>query len=119
MKGPAMAPRVPWGARLLPGAFVLVALLAVGLATAADAPAEKKEKPKSRTFELTYSATIKDLPAGKKARIWVPVASTSDDQDVERLSTEVSAGTPAVGKVQKEARYGNQVWYVEAVPDAL
>jgi transglutaminase-like putative cysteine protease len=103
---------------LLPGALALFALAGLG-AVRADAPAVKKEAPKSRTFDLTYTATIKDLPAGKKVRIWAPVPSSSDDQDVTWQRTEVAAGTPTTGKTQKEARYGNQVWYAEATADPL
>jgi transglutaminase-like putative cysteine protease len=72
------------------------------------------DEPKSRSFVFTYSATITDVPAGKTARIWLPVAQTTDDQDVEIVSKDL----PAEGKIGKEEKYGNQILYVEAKPAA-
>jgi uncharacterized protein (TIGR03000 family) len=69
--------------------------------------ASKAEGPKTRTFDFTYAATVTGLPAGKTARIWLPVPSSGDDQDVTIL-------TKPDGKIEREAQYGNQVFYTEA-----
>jgi transglutaminase-like putative cysteine protease len=86
-------------------------LLAAPLRADEGAP---PEKAKTRAFLFIYSATITDVPAGKTARIWLPVAQTSDDQDVEIVSKDL----PAEGKIGKEEKYGNQILYVEAKPGA-
>jgi uncharacterized protein (TIGR03000 family) len=65
---------------------------------------------KTRTFLFTYDATVTDLPAGKAARIWLPVPPSNEDQDVEIVSKDLPAG----GKIDKESKYGNQMMYVEA-----
>jgi uncharacterized protein (TIGR03000 family) len=87
----------------------------------AEAPVVKElpkepevDEAKARTFLFTYSATITDVPAGKTARIWLPVAPSTDDQDIEIVSRDL----PAEGKIAKEAKYGNQILYVEAKPGA-
>jgi transglutaminase-like putative cysteine protease len=109
-----MLRRIPCRSR----AAVLAVLAFAGVGPAQAQPTEKPT-PKSRTFELTYRATIKDLPAGKVAKVWVPVPSTSDDQDVELLSTSITSKR-AFPKTStgKEPRYGNQVWYGEVEPAA-
>lgn len=102
-------------------AFLALLPFAAAVALAADRPAAKKAAAKSRTFELTYRAKIKDLPAGKKARVWVPVPPTNDDQDVVFSSCEVVSAPPgpaAFLKTAKEKRYGNEVWYNELLPTA-
>jgi transglutaminase-like putative cysteine protease len=69
-------------------------------------------KPRSRTFLFTYSTTLEGLPAGKTARIWLPVPPSNEDQKV----TIVSESLPAKGRVAVEARYGNRLLYVETKP---
>jgi transglutaminase-like putative cysteine protease len=86
-------------------------LLAAPVRSDADAP---PDEPKSRDFRFTYAATITDVPAGKTARIWLPVAHSSNDQVVEIVSKDL----PAEGKIGKEEKFGNQILYIEAKPDA-
>src|SRR5262249_27022345 len=73
-------------------------------------PAPAQAAPASRTFEFTYAVTITDVPAGKTARVWVPLATSNDDQEV----TIVSKTMPPGGKVGKDKLYGNPMEYVEA-----
>src|SRR5262245_45232630 len=68
----------------------------------------------TRTFLLTYSATVTGLPAGQPARVWLPVPPSSEDQDVEIVGKNVPAGE----RLAKEPKYGNRILYVEAKPDA-
>lgn len=75
------------------------------------APAGNKDaKAKSRTFLFTYSATVTDLPADKKGRVWLPVASTNDNQEVEIVDTK---SLPEGYKFDKEPSYSNQILYAE------
>jgi uncharacterized protein (TIGR03000 family) len=97
--------------------------VAAGIRTLVDfsEPGKEPEKgpvaedAKTRTFLFTYSATITDLPAGKKVRIWLPVPLSNDDQKVEIVSKDL----PAEGKIGKESKYDNKMLYVEgkAGPD--
>lgn len=78
----------------------------------ADQP--KAEAPKSRTFLFTYAATVKDVPKDKTARIWIPLPRSTKEQDVAIESKDLP-GKPEVGA---EKVYGNEMFYVEAKPDA-
>jgi transglutaminase-like putative cysteine protease len=65
---------------------------------------------KSREFLFTYKATVTGLEPGKTARIWLPAAQSNDDQQV----TIVKQEAPAEGQVNKEPKYGNLIYYLEA-----
>src|SRR5262249_27387740 len=64
----------------------------------------RTDKPKSRTFLFTYRATVTDLPDGKMARIWLPLAISSDDQVVKVADDK---DLPAGFKITKEKKFGN------------
>ncbi len=65
-----------------------------------------------RRFTFQYSATIRELPPGKVARVWLPVPSTNEDQTVEVVSV------PADGRAGVDAAYGNRMVYVERTAGA-
>lgn len=65
--------------------------------------------PKSREFLFTYQATVTGLKPGQSARIWLPVPSSSDDQEVA-IVKQVSS---VEGKIEKESKYGNQIFFLE------
>lgn len=92
---------------------VLSPLLLVAMAVsacAAQSTEPQKFSAPSRTFHLTYSFTVKEIPADTKIlRVWVPVAHTDDHQTV-RL-TNVKA--PAKTQMTQEPEYGNKMMYVE------
>lgn len=46
---------------------------------------------KQRHFLLRYAATVKDVPAGKPFRVWIPLAHSDAFQDVEVLSKQGDA----------------------------
>jgi len=80
---------------------------------------EAKSEPKaaqapSRTFLFTYTATVTDLPADKTARVWLPVATTNDHQEVK---IEDDKGLPEGYKIEKEPLYGNSILYAEVKGD--
>jgi len=82
------------------------------------APNADKSEPAAadmseRTFKFTYAATINDLPPGVKARIWVPLAATNREQDVEIVKIDV----PGEYREEKDATYGNAMLYFEGTAD--
>jgi transglutaminase-like putative cysteine protease len=84
---------------------VLAGWLAVGAAlgtAAADAP-------RSREFELTYSARIGELPAGAhRVEVWLPYPVSDDSQEV----TVDAVTAPASYEVVKEPRFGNSILHL-------
>jgi transglutaminase-like putative cysteine protease len=91
----------------------LLGLSAVGV-VAAERVAPESGAPKSREFFFTYKATVTGLEPGKTARIWLPVPSNNEDQQV-RIIRQVA---PAEGRLGKESKYGNQIYYLEAKGEA-
>jgi transglutaminase-like putative cysteine protease len=69
---------------------------------------------KTRTFLFTYAVTLKDLPAEKTVRVWLPVATSSEHQDVEIVDTK---SLPEGYKIDKEPAYGNSILYAEVKRD--
>jgi transglutaminase-like putative cysteine protease len=68
---------------------------------------------KSRNFLFTYAATVEELPRGKTARIWLPMASSNDEQQIRVEGKKV----PAEERIGRETKYGNQILFLEAKPD--
>jgi transglutaminase-like putative cysteine protease len=102
-----MTPRSFPRAALCLGALLLATLPAN--AEADKAPA-KSDKPRSRTFQFTYSATVTGLKPGQEARVWVPVPQSAPAQDVTVVKTDL----PAKPTVRKEKQYGNAILSFEA-----
>jgi len=67
---------------------------------------------RSRTFLFTYDATVKDLPAGKNARIWIPLARSSAEQEVKLQTEKVPEGAKSSKGADKQ--YHNQMLFVDA-----
>lgn len=87
-------------------------LLALGSTADAQSPSPEKKgaAPRSRSFLFTYRATVTGLPAGKLARIWLPVPPSNEDQDVQIVSKQL----PADSQISREPKFGNQILYVQA-----
>src|SRR5262249_10123660 len=109
----ALIARPPGGPPMALRTKVLLALLAVALALSVGLARPAPAEPKKRTFLFTYSATVTGLESGQKTRVWLPLASPGDDQDV----TIESQGLPAKGQVGRDKPYGNAVLYFEAKAD--
>jgi transglutaminase-like putative cysteine protease len=63
----------------------------------------------SRTFALTYSAEIHDLPAGaKEVHLWVPYPQSDEYQTV--LNAKVNSPFPT--KIETASQYGNKMVHV-------
>lgn len=63
----------------------------------------------SRHFTFHYAFTVKNLPAGKKIRIWIPAAESDAFQEVK----VVSAKGDLPLKTTRESKYGNRLYFAE------
>jgi hypothetical protein len=63
----------------------------------------------SRHFTFHYAFTVRNLPAGKKVRIWIPAAQSDAYQEVNVISSQ---GDLPLNKTV-ESKYGNQIYYAE------
>jgi transglutaminase-like putative cysteine protease len=63
----------------------------------------------SRHFTFHYAFTVRNLPAGKKVRIWIPAAQSDAYQDVNIVSAHGDVPLRKTG----ETKYGNQIYYAE------
>lgn len=89
--------------RMLSGLALIpiLALAATGLASEA--------LPRSRSFELTYRATVRQLPKGAKALdLWLPLPPTDRNQTVHRLTVDA----PGPTTIGREPRFGNQCLHI-------
>ncbi|HEY4764954.1 MAG TPA: transglutaminase-like domain-containing protein [Candidatus Sulfotelmatobacter sp.] len=78
----------------------LLSLFVLGL----TAPAQD-----SRHFTFHYAFTVKNLPAGKKVRIWIPASHSDAYQEVKVISAK--GDLPL--KRTRESRYGNEIYVAE------
>src|SRR5690349_17012008 len=62
-----------------------------------------------RHFTFHYGFTVKNLPAGKAVRIWIPAAQSDAYQDVKVFS---ALGDLSLKRTH-EARYGNEMYFAE------
>lgn len=63
----------------------------------------------SRHFTFHYGFTVKNLPASKKVRIWIPAAQSDAYQDVK----VVSAKGDLPLKKTHESKFGNEIYFAE------
>jgi transglutaminase-like putative cysteine protease len=63
----------------------------------------------SRHFTFHYAFTVRNLPAGKKVRIWIPKAQSDSYQEVRIISAQ--GDLPL--KLTTEPKSGNQIYYAE------
>ena len=63
----------------------------------------------SRHFDFHYAFTVKNLPAGKKVRVWIPAAQSDASQEVRIVSAK--GDLPL--KKAREAKYGNEIYFAE------
>ena len=84
--------------------------LALGLILLGSAALLASERQsRSRTFELTYKATIREIPVGTKIlELWLPLPQTDRNQTVHRLTIDA----PNRITIGLEARFGNQSVHV-------
>jgi len=63
----------------------------------------------SRHFTFHYAFTVRNLPAGKRVRIWIPAAQSDAYQEVKIISAQGDL----LLKKTSEARFGNQIYFAE------
>jgi hypothetical protein len=63
-----------------------------------------------RHFTFHYGFTVKDVPAGQKLRVWIPMAHSDAFQEVKVLS---ATGDLSLKKAH-ESKHGNEMYYAEA-----
>jgi transglutaminase superfamily protein len=79
---------------------VLLALIALTLSALAQ---------ESRHFTFHYAFTVKNLPPGKKVRIWIPAAQSDAFQEVKVISAK--GDLPL--KKMREVKYGDELYFAE------
>ena len=65
----------------------------------------------TRHFTFHYAFTVKNLPAGKKVRIWIPAAQSDQFQEVK----VVSANGDLPLRSTRESKYDSDMYVAEAV----
>ena len=87
---------------------LMICAFAVSVTLHNDAIAQSATK-KQRDFEFNYGATVKDVPAGAKVRVWVPIPGSDLYQtaELENFSSD--------GQLQRyeDETYGNSIGYFE------
>ena len=81
-------------------------LVCLGLAVEEGRAAEKA---KTRTYDLQYGATLKDLPEGAKVRVWLPVPQNTEHQSIKAGKRTL----PSTPKISSEPVHGNKIPYFE------
>jgi transglutaminase-like putative cysteine protease len=80
-------------------------ILPMVLAILIGSPDQDNPQGKSRDFELTYRATVRDISEGAKTLdIWLPIPQTDRHQTIHRLTIDAPS-PPTIGR---ESRFGNQ-----------
>jgi hypothetical protein len=87
----------------------LCVLSSLFLALALSAFAPPVFAQDSRHFTFHYAFTVRNLPAGKHVRIWLPAAQSDAFQEVKIVSAK--GDLPL--KKTSESKYGNQIYYAE------
>ena len=85
--------------------WLALALLLLG----SDALRGSEEQIRARTFELTYRATVQEIPVGTKILdLWIPLPQTDRNQTVHRVTIDA----PNRVTIGRESRFGNQSVHV-------
>ncbi len=69
-------------------------------------------------FEFIYGATITDLTPGALADVWIPLATDTHEQQVQRLDDRMLLPAAVTAKMTTEKRFGNRIMYFQARADA-
>jgi transglutaminase-like putative cysteine protease len=81
----------------------------VSVSLAAQVACGSEQSPKSRSFLLTYQATIRNIPRDAKIlEAWVPLPQTDSNQTIHQIS--IIAPVPVT--IGRESRFGNQSLHV-------
>jgi transglutaminase-like putative cysteine protease len=88
-----------------------ILLLTTTLASGFDEPPlfEPDREPHSRTFTVTCAGAVTGLEPNQGVRVWLPVPSSSDDQDVTLTERDVPGG----GQLNTDPLYHNRILFFE------
>ena len=95
------------------GLFLVLAQLFPVLA-AEDAKPLFPGRAATRIFQLDYGATVNDLPAGTRVRVWIPVPQTNGHQRIRSLRKNL----PARGEFNIDPVHGNRILSFETTAPA-
>ncbi len=65
----------------------------------------------SRHFTFHYAFTVKNVPAGKKVRVWIPAAHSDAFQEVKVVSARGDLGLQKT----RDPKFGNEIYYAETI----
>ena len=91
---------------LVVASFLLLFMLLFG---AHAASAQSASEQNARHFTFHYAFTVKNVPAGERLRVWIPLAHSDAYQDVK--VTARSGDLPL--REVRQFEYGNEVLYAE------
>lgn len=88
----------------------VLAALCLVFCCSASFPSKSEAAKRSRTFEFTYEAAVRNLPStARDVRIWIPVASSNQHQTVRIL--KLVSSVPS--RITRDPRFGNRILYAE------
>lgn len=90
-------------------AAALLVILAASLFLTLTTFAQTAPSATARHFTFHYSFTVKNLAAGERLRVWIPVAHSDGFQDVR---VTAKSGDLVLKQV-RQGEYGNEVLYAE------
>ena len=67
-----------------------------------------------RSFHIRYVTSMKDCPLGADFRLWIPVPQ----DDIHQKITNMTVTGPVPGNLNREAKYGNLMYYFEGACSA-
>lgn len=89
--------------------MVFSILIALPLLLLGVAKAPVKNSEAARTFEFSYNVTVKDLPHDGAVRVWIPLATSDQNQKV--VLKKVSS--PVKTRITRDPQYGDRMLYAE------
>ena len=98
-------------------AIALASLGAASLSGAASTPNSTfpVAQPASRSFNVSYLINVSPPASGEKERVWVPLPSTDQFQEISQLELKA----PSSIRVHKDSRYGNRFAFFTVDPSQV
>jgi transglutaminase-like putative cysteine protease len=90
--------------------FIATITFAYVLASVASAQQSSDSTGNSRSFSFIYSGAVTELPTSKSAKVWLPLPTTTSEQDIIVQKTDL----PGKAVDTKDRLYGNGIVFFEA-----